>query len=35
MGKRLYRIKAILADKEQTNEWLAEQLNYARTTISK
>ena len=34
MEKDLNRIKVILAEK-RTNNWLAEQLNCAQTTVSK
>ena len=33
--KNLNRIKAVLADKQRTNKWLAEQLGKDKTTISK
>jgi DNA-binding XRE family transcriptional regulator len=36
MGKPIYnRIKAVLAEKSKTNNWLADQLNMNRTTVSK
>lgn len=36
MSKKVYnRIKAVLAEKGRTNNWLAEQLGKNRTTISK
>lgn len=36
MNKKVYnRIKAVLAEKGRTNNWLAEQLEMNRTTISK
>ena len=34
-NKQLNRIKVVLADKQQTNKWLAEQLGKDKTTISK
>mgnify|MGYP001165848778 FL=1 len=34
-GKNLNRIKVVLADKQRTNKWLAEQLGKDKTTISK
>lgn len=34
-SKNLNRIKVILADKQRTNKWLAEQLGKDKTTISK
>lgn len=34
-SKNLNRIKVVLADKQQTNKWLAEQLGKDKTTISK
>lgn len=34
-SKNLNRIKAVLADKQRTNKWLAEQLGKDKTTISK
>lgn len=34
-NKQLNRIKVILADKQRTNKWLAEQLGKDKTTISK
>lgn len=33
--KQLNRIKMVLADKQRTNKWLAEQLGKDKTTISK
>ena len=33
--KNLNRIKVVLADKQRTNKWLAEQLGKDKTTISK
>jgi putative transcriptional regulator len=34
--KKIYnRIKAVLAEKRQTNIWLAEKLNKNKTTVSK
>lgn len=36
MEKQIYnRIKAVLAEKGKTNNWLAEELNMNRTTVSK
>lgn len=36
MGDKVFnRIKAVLAEKDKTNNWLAEQLNVNRTTVSK
>ncbi len=35
MEKDIDRIKVILVEKKLTNKWLAEQLNYATTTVSK
>ena len=36
MDKIVYnRIKAVLAEKGKTNNWLADQLNMNRTTVSK
>ena len=34
-SKNLNRIKVVLADKQRTNKWLAEQLGKDKTTISK
>ena len=34
-SKNLNRIKVVLADKQRTNKWLAEQLGQDKTTISK
>ena len=34
-AKDLNRLKVILAEKKKTNKWLAEQLGYAPTTVSK
>ena len=34
-SKNLNRIKAVLADAEQTNKWLAEQLGKDPVTVSK
>ncbi len=34
-NKQLNRIKVILADRQRTNKWLAEQLGKDKTTISK
>lgn len=36
MEKEVYnRIKAVLAEKRKTNNWLADQLDMNRTTVSK
>ena len=35
MEKNLNRIKAVLADKQKTNRWLAEQLGRDQATVSK
>ncbi|MBL4707339.1 MAG: helix-turn-helix transcriptional regulator [Flavobacteriales bacterium] len=36
MDKEVYnRIKAVLAEKSKTNNWLADQLEMNRTTVSK
>ena len=36
MEKPIYnRIKAVLAEKSKTNNWLADQLDMNRTTVSK
>lgn len=35
MDKDINRIKVVLAEKKRTNKWLAEQLGYAPTTVSK
>ena len=34
-SKNLNRLKVVLADKQRTNKWLAEQLNVNQTTVSK
>ena len=34
-NKQLNRIKVVLADKQRTNKWLAEQLGKDKTTMSK
>ena len=34
-NKQLNRIKVVLADKQRTNKWLADQLGKDKTTISK
>ena len=34
-SKHLNRIKGVLAEKEKTNKWLAEQLGKDQATISK
>jgi len=33
--KSINRIKAVLAEKDRTNKWLAEQLNMNETTVSR
>jgi DNA-binding XRE family transcriptional regulator len=33
--ERINRIKVVLAEKQRTNKWLAEQLNKNTTTVSK
>ena len=35
MDKKNNRIKVVLAEKQKTNKWLAEQLDCAPTTVSK
>lgn len=36
MARQVYnRVKAVLAEKEKTNNWLADQLGMNRTTVSK
>ena len=35
MDKPLNRIKAVLADKQKPNKWLADELGVAQTTVSK
>ena len=35
MDRKLNRIKAVLADKDKTNKWLAEQLEKDPATVSK
>lgn len=35
MDKDINRRKVVLAEKKRTNKWLAEQLGYAPTTVSK
>jgi putative transcriptional regulator len=35
MAKASNRIKAVLAEKAKTNNWLAEQLDVNRTSVSK
>lgn len=35
MDKSINRIKAVIADKQKNNKWLAEQLGVAPTTVSK
>lgn len=35
MTKNLNRIKVVLADKQRTNKWLAEQLDKDPATVSK
>lgn len=34
-NKNLNRIKVVLAEKQRTNEWLAEQLGKEAATVSK
>lgn len=34
-NKKLNRIKSVLADKDKTSKWLAEELGKDKTTISK
>lgn len=34
-NKKLNRIKSVLADKDKTSKWLAEELGKYKTTISK
>lgn len=34
-NKKLNRLKIVLAEKEKSNNWLAEQLGKDKTTISK
>jgi transcriptional regulator with XRE-family HTH domain len=34
-NKQINRIKVVLADKQKTNKWLAEQLGKDKSTISK
>ena len=34
-NKKINRIKSVLADKDKTSKWLAEQLGKDKTTISK
>ena len=34
-SKKLNRLKVVLAEKQRTNKWLAEQLGKDQTTISK
>lgn len=34
-SKNLNRLKVVLAEKQRTNKWLAEQLGKDQTTISK
>ena len=35
MEKKINRIKVVLADKQKTNRWLAEQLGRDQATVSK
>jgi len=36
MDKEIYnRLKAVLAEKQKTNNWLADQMDMNRTTVSK
>lgn len=35
MDRKLNRIKAVLADKDKTNKWLAEQLDKNPATVCK
>lgn len=35
MDRKLNRIKAVLADKDKTNKWLAEQLDKDPATVNK
>ena len=35
MDRKLNRIKAVLADKDKTNKWLAERLDKDPATVSK
>lgn len=35
MEKDINRLKVVLAEKKKTNEWLAEQLGCAPTTVSR
>lgn len=35
VNKQLNRTKVVLADKQRTNKWLAEQLGKDKTTVSK
>ena len=34
-NKKINRIKSVLADKDKTSKWLAEQLSKDKTTVSK
>jgi transcriptional regulator with XRE-family HTH domain len=34
-GKIINRLKAVLAEKQRTNKWLAEQLGKSLTTVSR
>lgn len=34
-NKKINRLKSVLADKDKTSKWLAEQLGKDKTTISK
>ena len=35
MKKNINRIKVVLVEKNRTNKWLAAQLNFAASTVSK
>ena len=35
MDKGINRLKVVLAEKKKTNKWLAEQLGFAPSTVSK
>lgn len=34
-NKKINRIKSVLADKDKTSKWLAEQMGKDKTTVSK
>ena len=34
-GIRINRLKAVLAEKQKTGKWLADQLNKSETTVSR